>query len=290
MQFIDQYDPTFFAELSADVYDCFSDEVLALPDAAPPLDTVWNNLANQPQFSGAPLHSAKDIVTLGDGSASTVLNEIDTGRAGALRRATRCACSTASRPATIRYFVVREPDFFQNLDPDVLTQALAGCAQARAGRRAWRAARRHADDAAARLPAAISRPPPQSLASRYDQQRPARRPERPAAQRRLGQTIGDFLSVELDSADDFFRFFPDAAKFLNSFFDSAQGVAFAPNLFGSLTLDDMNYMVAARPEPAQQPARSKRCNCSRRMWSLGCRRTCRIGSRRVQRRSCRPTT
>ena len=51
IQFIDQNDPTFFTELSPAVYDLLSDEALALPNAQPPLDTVWNNLANQPQFA-----------------------------------------------------------------------------------------------------------------------------------------------------------------------------------------------------------------------------------------------
>ena len=55
IDFIDQNDPTFFSDLSPAVYSLLSDEALALPNAQPPLDTVWNNLANQPQFASAPL-------------------------------------------------------------------------------------------------------------------------------------------------------------------------------------------------------------------------------------------
>jgi multidrug efflux pump subunit AcrB len=55
------------------------------------------------------------------------------------------------------------------------------------------------------------------------------------------------MSVELDTADDFFRFFPDPAGFLNSFFDSAQGAAFAPNLFGGMSVEAVTYMQERDP-------------------------------------------
>ncbi len=244
MSFIDQYDPSFFPSLSSTVYDALSDEVLALPQAAPPLDTVWSNLANQPQFSDAPLTSAQDLMALGDGKASTALNDIDHDvpeRFAGYEVRLFNSLSTG----TIRYFVAREPDFFQSLDPDVLTklspdaimlvpdEVLASLP----------------DDTATTLRAIASGDQPsaaEELASRYVSSVPPADPSAPPLAS-AWQTIGGFLSVELNSADDLFRFFPDTAKFLNSFFDSAQGGSFAPNLFGSLTVDDVNYMMQRDP-------------------------------------------
>ena len=85
------------------------------------------------------------------------------------------------------------------------------------------------------------------LAARYASNTPPADPSAPPLSDDW-KTIGGFLGVEMDSADDLFRFFPDTAKFLNSFFDSAQGASFAKNLYGNLTLDDVNYMLQRDPE------------------------------------------
>ena len=61
------------------------------------------------------------------------------------------------------------------------------------------------------------------LAARYTSNVPPADPSAPPLND-AWKTIGGFLGVELDTTDDLFRFFPDTAKFLNSFFDSAQGV------------------------------------------------------------------
>ncbi|MFN8561028.1 MAG: efflux RND transporter permease subunit [Anaerolineae bacterium] len=218
--------------------------MLALPEAAPPLDTVWDNLATQPQFGSMPLHSAKDILALGGGSALSVLNNINADVPERFAGYEVRLFDSLS-PGIIRYFVAHEPDFFTNLDPAVLLklspEALALVPQ----------------DVIASLPgdtatqlSAIASGEQESaaaeLASRYATDVPPADPNAPPLNADWA-TIGNFLSVELDSADDFFRFFPNTANFLNSFFDSAQGAAFAPNLFGGLTLDDLNYMVGRDP-------------------------------------------
>src|SRR5262249_34189895 len=148
-------------------------------------------------------------------------------------------------PGVIRYFVANEPDFFKALDPDVLTKLSPD------------ALKLIPDDVLAALPADTSttlkaiasgaQPSAAAqLASRYTSNVPPADPSAPPLSADW-KTIGGFLSVELDSADDLFRFFPDTAKFLNSFFDSAQGATFAKNLFGNLTLDDINYMIKRDP-------------------------------------------
>ena len=243
--FIDQNDPTFFGDLSPAVYDLLSDEALAMPNAQPPLDTVWNNLANQPQFASAPLTTAKDILTLGDGKASTILNTIDTNvpeRFGGYE----VRLFDSLTPGVIRYFVAYEPDFFKALNPDVLTKLSPDAlklirADVLAGLPEETSATLSAIASGGQQSAAAQ------LAARYASDTPPADPSAPPLSDDW-KTIGGFLTVELDSADDLFRFFPDTAKFLNSFFDSAQGASFAKNLFGNLTLDDVNYMLQRDPE------------------------------------------
>ncbi len=243
IQFIIDHDRTFLGELQSGVYDAFSDEVLALPDVAPPLDTVWNNLANQPQFSAAPLKSAQDIVNLGSGSPSSVLNQMNADVPDRFAGyETRLFDSLST--GTIRYFLIHEPDFFQNLDPAVLLKLSPEALQLVP---ADVIANLPADTAAQVQAIASGEQPSavEGLGSQTAQVEPPD-PNAPALNSDWG-TIGSFMGVELDSADDLFRFFPSATNFINSLFDSAQGAAFAPNLMGGLSPEAVAYMVQRDP-------------------------------------------
>ena len=44
---------------------------------APPLADAWSVLANQPQFATMPLVTAADVVEVGNGEASSILNLIN---------------------------------------------------------------------------------------------------------------------------------------------------------------------------------------------------------------------
>lgn len=243
VQFIIEHDDTFLSELSPAVYNAFSDAVLALPEIAPPLDQAWNNLANQPQFSAAPLRTARDIVALGDGSPSSVLNTINENVPERFA-GYEVRLFDSLTPGVIRYFVIREPDFFEKLDAEVLAKLSP------------KALALVPEDVLANLPnaatltAIASGEQPsaaEELASRYATDVPPADPNAPPLADSWS-AIGSFLSVEMDSTDDLFRFFPQgAANFLNSFFDSAAGASFAPNLFGALTVDNINYMLERDP-------------------------------------------
>jgi hypothetical protein len=117
--FIAEHDVTFLSSLSPAVYDAFTDETLALPDVAPPLSDVWNTLADQPEFSDTPLRNTADVLSLGDGEASRVLNTINESVPEAFSGyEVRLFDSLSS--SVIRDFVIEEPDFWANLDDDVL--------------------------------------------------------------------------------------------------------------------------------------------------------------------------
>ncbi len=240
VQFLVENDPTFAPNLSADVFNAFSDDVLALDSIAPPLDSVWDTLAGQPQFSESPLRTAAAIVALGDGVPSAALNAINAGVPNQFAGYEVRLFNSLS-PATLRYFALREPDFYTSLSPDALlklsptaiaalpTDVLASLP----------------DDTAAQLTAIAAGDAPsavEALAALYATDVPPADPNAPALNADW-QTIGDFIGVELDTADDFSRFFPDTTAFLNDLFNSAGGLSFAPRLFGGLSPEALLYMA-----------------------------------------------
>jgi multidrug efflux pump subunit AcrB len=236
-------DPTFAPTLSAEVYEYFSNDVLALPNLAPPLDDAWSALAGQPQFRGdSELGTAADLVSIDGGSASSVLNAIN---ANVPERFAgyEVRLFSSLTPATIRYFTLNEPDFFSKLDPAVLEklspaalalvpdEVLAGLDPA--------LAEKLTAIAAGEQPSAAD-----ELAALYATDAIPEDPNAPALNPDW-VTIASFLSIELDTADDFFRF-PEAiggpTVFINGIFNSPQGAAFAPGLLGGLSLDAINYI------------------------------------------------
>ncbi|MBE2270514.1 MAG: efflux RND transporter permease subunit, partial [Anaerolinea sp.] len=245
--FIAQYDDTFLPNLSAGVVEAFSTDVLLnVPGVEIPLSNVWNTLSNQSQFDGSvPLRTAQDVVEIGAGSPSNVLNTINASIpeqfAGYDVR-----LFDSLTPGVVRYFTAVEPDFYANLDPAVIAkfspEVLADLPE----------------DVIAALPAdtaatvqAIASGEAQSaaeqLADLYATDVPPADPNAPALNADW-QFIADFLGVELDTADDFFRFFPSASGFINNLFSSAQGAAFAPNLLGNTSADALAYMAQRDPE------------------------------------------
>lgn len=247
--FLAQYDDTFLSSLSPAVYNGFSDAVLALPEAAPPLSDVWNTLSEQPQFSERPLRTAKDVIEIGNGSASTVLNTISESVPERFAGYDIRLFDSLS-PAVVRYFALREESFYQNLNPAVLTAFAPGTLAV--------LPQDILDtldpEQAARLQAIAEGSQPSAaaeLSALYTTNVPAADPAAPAINSDWA-LIGNFYSIELDTADDFFRFpenfpFTSASAFMNSIFASPQGVAFAPNLFGGLTVDAVGYMLERDP-------------------------------------------
>ncbi|HYO88587.1 MAG TPA: efflux RND transporter permease subunit, partial [Candidatus Limnocylindrales bacterium] len=244
VQFIVDNDPTFASNLTADVFDAFSDDVLALDTLAPPLDSVWNTLASQPQFAGSPLRTAADIVTLGDGVPSAALNAINRG-VPAQFAGYEVRLFNSLTPATLRYFAIREPDFYTSLDTDALLKLSP---MTIAALPADVLAALPADTAAQLTAIAAGETPSaaETLASLYATDVLPADPNAPALNADW-KTIGDFIGVELDTADDFSRFFPDTTAFLNDLFNSAAGASFAPRLFGGLSADALLYMADKDP-------------------------------------------
>lgn len=247
--FLIEHDPTFLPNLTPQVFEYFSDAVLSLPEAAPPLPDVWDTLAGQPQFETQPLDTAGDLLVFGDGRASQVLNTIN-NTVPEQFAGYEVRLFDSLTPAVLRYWSLQEEDFYSNLDAGVVEKfsptALAALPSA--------ALETLDTELAARLTAIANGEAPsaaEALASLYTTNLPPADPSAPALNSEWA-FIGDFYGVELDTADDFFRFpegfaFPTAAEFINSIFDSPQGAAFAVSLFGNMPPDTVSYMLNRDP-------------------------------------------
>ena len=247
--FIAGHDPTFLPGLSPEVYNAFSDAVLSQPEVAPPLPDVWDTLAAQPQFDGQPLRTAADVLALGVGRASRVLNAINETVPERFS-GYEVRLFDSLTPAIARYFALQEPGFYGNLEAAVL-QKLSPMVLALLPQDVLDALD---EEVAAQLIAIAAGEQPSAaaaLADRYARDIPEADPSAPPINEAWGR-VGSFYGIELDTADDFFRFpsdflFPDPAAFMNSIFESPQGTAFAPNLFGGLTPEAVAYMLERDP-------------------------------------------
>lgn len=242
--FIAQYDSEFLPSLSSDVFDAFSDSVLALDEIAPRLDNVWNTLSQQPQFRNRPLRTAADIIALGNGKASTVLNAVsDTVPARFKGYDVRLFNSLST--GLVRYFTLHEPDFYANLSPTVL-EALSPEVLSLLPESFLNSIDSILAEKLTAIASGEQLSAADELAALYasnfvpaDPSAPALNPE--------WQVIANFIpGIELNNAYDFFRF-PDKtgtpAQFINGFFDSPQGANFAPGLLGGLSVDAFNFVA-----------------------------------------------
>lgn len=243
--FIAEYDPTFIPTLSTDVFAAFSDAVLAQPEIAPPLDQVWDTLASRPQFASRPLRNGQDVLRIGDGAASAFLNAINENVPERFAGYEVRLFDSLS-PVLMRYFALNEPNFYANLSDAVIEklapEVLATLPEDALAGRDSALVEQVTAVASGSLPSAAD-----ALAALYATDVPPADPNAPALNDDW-QFVGNFIGVELDTADDFFRFFADPPNFLNSFFDSANGSAFAPNLYGGLSIEALNYMIGREPD------------------------------------------
>jgi hypothetical protein len=123
VEYILEHDPLAFDGLDPIALDQLQPEVAELipeSESPPPaLSDAWDVLSRQSQFAEQPLATAEDVVTFGDGSPSSVLNTINAD-VPAQFEGYEVRLLDSLTPQIIAYFVEAEPDFYQNLDADVL--------------------------------------------------------------------------------------------------------------------------------------------------------------------------
>jgi len=244
MGFLADNDPTFVANLQPAVFEALNDDVYQLPMFAPPLDTVWGALADKLALSGRQLKTAEDVIRLGGESPSAALADINANIPPEFS-GYEVRLFNSLTPGTLRFFSVWEADFWRALDEDVLLklspEALASMpGDVRADL---------PDTVQATVSAIIDGTQPSAAAAQaelYATDAAPADPDAPALNADW-QFVGDFLGLELDTADDLFRFFPTPINFLNGFWDTAQGIAFAPSLYGNISPEAFNYWVDRDP-------------------------------------------
>ncbi|MBK8026258.1 MAG: efflux RND transporter permease subunit [Chloroflexi bacterium] len=149
-------------------------------------------------------------------------------------------------PSILRFLAINEPDFYGSLNSAVIAKLSPAAlevvpADVIDALDAETAAQVRAIQAGDQPSAA------EALAALYEQDVVPGDPNAPALDSQW-QFIGDFIGVELDTADDFSRFFPSASGFINGLYDTAQGANFAAGLLASLTPEQLDYMAGKEPD------------------------------------------
>lgn len=246
--FLEEYGDDFLNSLSPAVFNLFSDEtLLAFP---PILADAWDVLADQPQFAEVPLRTAADIVAIGDGAASAVLETINTN-VPARFEGYEVRLFDSLTPADIRYFLLTEADFYDNLEPVVIekfsAQVLADLPDAVIARLDADVSERVRAIASGEQLSAFATLEEALYSSDIippDPSAPVLNPE--------WQEIAGFVQGvrEFNNAFDLFRF-PEAtgtpAQFMNGLFDSPGGRNFAPGLLGGMSVEAFSYIAEADP-------------------------------------------
>ncbi|GAB4518878.1 MAG: hypothetical protein OHK0046_27070 [Anaerolineae bacterium] len=238
-------DPNFLPSLNAAVFEYFSAAVLDIPQVSPPLADAWDVLAQQPQFSDQPLNNAGDLLAIGDGNAAQVLNLINNNVPEQFE-GYEVRLFNSLTPGVIRYFVQEQPDFYEQLDTVVLLEFNADVLSTLsedvvAGLDAETA------ETVAAIASGEQSTAFETLQERYTTNLPPADPDAPALNDQW-QFLEPAYGIELNSADDFFRFpegylYPDAAALINSIFGSPQGTNFAPVLLGNLPIEAVEYIL-----------------------------------------------
>lgn len=246
VEYILDEDATAMTGLNPAVWGFLPEEVQALVPLG--LGQAWDLLASQPQFADAPLTDLDDLLATGNGSAASVLNTINAGTPEQFA-GYEVRLFDSLTPEMISYLLREEPDFYETLDidvllkfsPDVLALLPEDFLEDLSDRDAESA------DTVVAIATGEQNSAAAEISERYATNVPDGDPNAPALNPDWG-ALESRYNVELDSADDFFRFpegyaYEDAAALINSVFESPQGANYAPQLLGNMPLDAMEYIV-----------------------------------------------
>ena len=247
MSYVVAQEPTLPAQLSPQVYSLLSPDVLAVEGVSPTLGEAWNSLAARPEFDDISLQDADDVIALGDGSAASFLNTVNT-EIPERYAGYEVRLFDSLTPTILAYFAQNEDSFYQTLSNDVLLklspEALAALPAT--------ALDRLAPDVAEQVNAIASgdvQSAAEELSSQYATDTIPPREDAPELNEGW-QGAANFFNIELENAYDFFRF-PDViespATWINGFFDSAQGAAFITDLLANMPADAFFYIVNEDP-------------------------------------------
>ncbi len=213
------------------------------------LGDAWTALAGRPELAGQALKTGDDLIAFSGGTPSKTLNALDKVLQDRYPGyAVRLLDSL--NETVVAKLVEKEPDFYTNLNASVLLKFAPAVLKAIPADVVAAldsdTAKQVQDIASGKTPSAAA-----AIADQYASTIPAADPNAPKLEALWGQ-VGGFLNVELDSADDFFRFPPQSpyqntAELFNGIISSPQGASFAPQLFGSFSPEAATYVLKRDP-------------------------------------------
>lgn len=248
--------PDFFARMNLTALQGLSDEVkeiTAVADAlafksVPALPNSWASLTSQPQFSTTPLVNGADVLRLGDGNASAVLNQIYDTINEAYPEYARRLFNTIS-PELVRYWATEEADFYTNINTGILEEFDPATLEVIREDETFSAVY-DADATAELITLATANMPP--VVTSNIEKGPDLNPE--------WETFANFCGVPLASADNLI--FPatvelsascgsvpinNASDLINSFYGSAQGANLAKAILGNMPQEAFEFVLANDP-------------------------------------------
>ncbi len=244
MTYLVANDPQFLPALNSTVFDYLRDDVLALEGVTPPLSDAWRALTEQLRDADLPLATAFDVVALGDGSPSSVLNKLNASVPQAFS-GYEVRILDGISVGVARYFVIKEPNFFANLDeavvvklsPEILSLIPAEIVAV------------YGATTIETIQGVISGVLPSAavtLAERYvtDSNVPPTDPTAPVLNSEWQQLVSFVTVDQLDNASDFFRLPATSgtpAQFINNLMVQAPP-AFARSLVNGLSAEAVAYI------------------------------------------------
>jgi len=216
-----------------------------------PLGDAWSVLSSQPQFADNPLMMVSDLVEFGDGQASSVLNTINENIPDQYEGYEVRLFDSLTQDR-IAYLVEQEANFYENLSTDVLlkfnSDVLASLPEDFVESLESDAAEQINAIATGEQDSAFA-----ALQALYATDIAPADPNAPALNAGWLQ-LANFEGIELDTADDFFRFPPDFqadnfADYVNNIFLSPQGANFARNnnLLEDMPTEVVEYLLERDP-------------------------------------------
>jgi len=244
--------PDFFNRMNFAVLSALSDDVRAIESIAdtivyksvPALPNSWATLASQSQFATNPLVNGADVIRLGDGKASSVLNQIYDTINEAYPEYARRLFSTLSTEL-VQYWATEEADFYSTVNKGILEELNPVTLEVISADEAFSAV--YDADATTELIATATANMPAVVESNIEQG-PDLNPE--------WETFANFCGVPLDRADNLI--FPttvtlsascggvpinNASDLINSFYGSAQGANLAKAILGNMPEEAFRFVL-----------------------------------------------
>lgn len=254
-EYLIEQDPGILNDLPPELLVFLSDDVVALLDADVQatipivMPGAWTPLLEEATGPQVVFTTTTVVALAEDGQPSTVLNRIDSANLSAGLDTYTVRLMDSLTPAIIEAFLTEEPAFFENLEASVLLKFSAETL-ALLDENQIADLESLSDEESARLIAIRNGETDSAFAeleALYASDVPQGDPRAPDLNDEWAFLEPQY-QIELDSADDFFRFpegytYANAAELINSVFVSQEGANFAPQLLGNMPVAAVEYIL-----------------------------------------------